>query len=79
MAASEAFSFPPVIAYSNQPLDQTEQQRLQRHARSLVIKDARSPERLLDEVTLFLHQVEANLPEAQQKMLREVRSREAAL
>ncbi|MET0410698.1 MAG: response regulator, partial [Polyangiaceae bacterium] len=38
---------------------------------------ARSPERLLDEVTLFLHQVEATLPPERQRMLRKVRSREA--
>ena len=37
---------------------------------------ARSPERLLDEVTLFLHRVESSLPPDQQRMLQEVRSRD---
>jgi CheY-like chemotaxis protein len=43
----------------------------------VVIKGARSPERLLDEVTLFIHRVEASLPREQQRMLSEARSREA--
>jgi CheY-like chemotaxis protein len=79
MAAGEAFSFPPVIVYTGRSLSREEEQRLRRHASSIIIKGARSPERLLDEVTLFLHQVEDQLPQEQQRILREVRSREAAL
>ena len=41
-----------------------------RYSKSIIIKDARSPERLLDEVTLFLHQVESKLPPAHQQMLK---------
>ena len=79
MAASEAFSFPPVVVYTGRALSRDEEQRLRRYASSIIVKGARSPERLLDEVTLFLHQVEATLPQEQQRMLREVRSREAGL
>ena len=79
MAAGEAFSFPPVIVYTGRSLDRSEEERLRRYASSIIIKGARSPERLLDEVTLFLHQVEGNLPAEQQRILREVRNREAAL
>ncbi|MCH3719241.1 hypothetical protein LZB68_09180, partial [Campylobacter lari] len=43
------------------------------------IKGARSPERLLDEVTLFLHSVEASLPTDQQRLLREARRRDTVL
>jgi CheY-like chemotaxis protein len=43
-----------------------------------VIKGARSPERLLDEVTLFLHQVESQLPPDRRRMLRDARARDAA-
>ena len=43
------------------------------------MKDVRSPERLLDEVTLFLHQVEAELPAESRRMLKVAREREAAL
>jgi CheY-like chemotaxis protein len=79
MAAGEAFAFPPVIVYTGRSLERAEEERLGRYASSIIIKGAKSPERLLDEVTLFLHQVEGNLPAEQQRILREVRNREAAI
>jgi CheY-like chemotaxis protein/signal transduction histidine kinase len=79
MAAGEAFSFPPVIVYTGRSLEREQEERLRRYASSIIIKGAKSPERLLDEVTLFLHQVEVSLPPEQQRILREVRNREAAL
>ena len=79
MSEQDDVSFPPVIVYTGRVLDRDEEQRLARHSRSIIIKDARSPERLLDEVTLFLHQVEAELPLERQRMLREARSRDSAL
>ena len=79
MAAQDDVSFPPVIVYTGRSLTRDEEQRLRRFSKSIIIKDARSPERLLDEVTLFLHQVESNLPAERQRMLRAARSREAAL
>jgi CheY-like chemotaxis protein len=79
MAEQEDVSFPPVIVYTGRSLARDEEQRLRRFSRSIIIKDARSPERLLDEVTLFLHQVESQLPAERQRMLRAARSREAAL
>ncbi len=78
MAETDEVSFPPVIVYTGRSLTRDEEQRLRRFSRSIIIKDARSPERLLDEVTLFLHQVESKLPAERQRMLREARSREAA-
>jgi CheY-like chemotaxis protein/signal transduction histidine kinase len=79
MAGDERCAFPPVLVYGARPLEAEDEQRLRRHASSIVIKGVRSPERLLDEVTLFLHQVEGQLAPAQQRMLREIRNREAAL
>ncbi len=79
MAAGGTFAFPPVIVYTGRTLSRDEELRLRHYASSIIIKGARSPERLLDEVTLFLHQVEANLPKEQQSLLRQVRNREAAL
>jgi len=73
----EGVSYPPVIVYTGRSLGRDEEQRLRRFSRSIIVKDARSPERLLDEVTLFLHQVEAELPPDRQRMLRQVRDREA--
>jgi len=79
MAEHETIAFPPVIVYTGRSLSRDEEQRLRRFSRSIIVKDARSPERLLDEVTLFLHQVEASLPPERQRMLKVARDREAAL
>jgi CheY-like chemotaxis protein/signal transduction histidine kinase/CHASE3 domain sensor protein len=79
MARQEEVSFPPVIVYTGRSLSREEEQRLGRYSKSIIIKDARSPERLLDEVTLFLHQVESKLPQPQQQMLKAARNRDATL
>jgi signal transduction histidine kinase/CheY-like chemotaxis protein/CHASE3 domain sensor protein len=78
MASDEAYSFPPVIVYTGRSLSPEEEQRLRRHSSAIIVKGARSPERLLDEVTLFLHQVESKLPPDRQRMLQTARDREAA-
>jgi len=70
-------AFPPVIVYTARALGPDEELRLRQHAKSIIVKGARSPERLLEEVTLFLHQVEADLPPEKRRMLRVARSREA--
>jgi CheY-like chemotaxis protein len=77
MAQGDQYSFPPVIVYTGRSLSADEEQRLRKYSRSIIIKGARSPERLLDEVTLFLHQVEANLPPDRRRMLQEARRRDA--
>ena len=46
-----------------------EDSQLHQLARSVVVKDVESPERLLDETALFLHRVVADLPKAKQEML----------
>ncbi|WP_028586737.1 response regulator [Desulfocurvus vexinensis] len=69
----------PIIVYTGRELSREEEEELSRHAESIIIKGARSPERLLDETTLFLHRVEANLPEDKQRMLRMVHDKEAML
>jgi CheY-like chemotaxis protein/CHASE3 domain sensor protein len=79
MAEAEDVAFPPVIVYTGRTLTGDEEQRLRRFSKSIIIKDARSPERLLDEVTLFLHQVESKLPVERQRMLQVARDRDAAL
>ncbi len=78
MASDDALSFPPVIVYTGRSLTADEEQTLRRHSSAIIVKGARSPERLLDEVTLFLHQVESKLPPDRQRMLRSARDREAA-
>jgi CheY-like chemotaxis protein len=78
MAAGGKYSFPPVIVYTGRALSAEEEQRLRRYSQSIIIKGARSPERLLDEVTLFLHRVEATLPPNQRELLLQARLRDAA-
>jgi CheY-like chemotaxis protein/signal transduction histidine kinase len=79
MANEQRSSFPPVIIYTGRVLQPLDEQRLRRYSQSIIIKGARSPERLLDEVTLFLHQVESKLPPDQQRMLRQARARDTIL
>ena len=76
MSQSDICSFPPVIVYTGRSLTRAEEADLLKYSRSIIIKGARSPERLLDEVTLFLHKVEASLPAEQQTLLKTARSRD---
>jgi signal transduction histidine kinase/CheY-like chemotaxis protein/CHASE3 domain sensor protein len=79
LSREDSYSFPPVIVYTGRDLSTGEEQRLRRFSKSIIIKGAKSPERLLDEVTLFLHQVVSELPPEQQRMLEKAKSRDAAL
>ncbi|MDY3556395.1 response regulator [Gemmata sp. JC717] len=79
LSAEDAYSFPPVIVYTGRSLSADEEQKLRKYSKSIIIKGAKSPERLLDEVTLFLHQVVSELPSEQQRMLEQARNRDAAL
>lgn len=76
MSQEELFSFPPVIVYTGRNLTRDEEAELSKYSRSIIIKGARSPERLLDEVTLFLHKVESQLSSERQTMLKTVRGRD---
>ncbi|WP_439878762.1 response regulator [Pseudomonas prosekii] len=76
MATEDICSFPPVIVYTGRNLTRDEEAELRKYSRSIIIKGARSPERLLDEVTLFLHKVESQLSHERQKMLKTARSRD---
>jgi len=72
-------ALPPVIVYTGRDLSADEEQRLRRYSSSIIIKGAKSPERLLDEVSLFLHQVVSELPPEQRQMIEKARHRDAAL
>ncbi|WP_122438046.1 response regulator [Pseudomonas viridiflava] len=76
MSTEEICSFPPVIVYTGRNMTRDEEAELMKYSRSIIIKGARSPERLLDEVTLFLHKVESQLSNERQKMLKTARSRD---
>jgi len=79
LSQEDAYSFPPVIVYTGRDLSADDEQRLRRYSKSIIIKGAKSPERLLDEVTLFLHQVVAGLSDEKQTLLRRAQSRDETL
>ncbi len=60
----------PVIVYTGRELTPDDRQRLHGLAQTVIVKDVTTMERLLDETAMFLHRVEANLPERKQRVLR---------
>jgi CheY-like chemotaxis protein len=59
----------PVVVFTGKELSPEEDARLHMLARSVVVKGVESPERLLDETSLFLHRVITDLPPEKQQML----------
>src|SRR6187402_1810382 len=74
----EALRNLPVIVYTGRELSAAEETRLRKYAESIILKDVRSPERLLDETALFLHRVEAHLPEEKRRILHTAHGRDVA-
>ncbi len=66
----------PIIIYTGKELDSKEETQLRKYAESIIVKDVKSPERLLDETTLFLHRVEADLPEDKRRILQKLHNKE---
>jgi CheY-like chemotaxis protein len=66
----------PVIVYTGKELTQGETTELRKLADTIVVKDASSPERLLDETALFLHRVERKLPQEKRRLLEQLHSAE---
>ncbi|HEX9403540.1 MAG TPA: HAMP domain-containing protein [Steroidobacteraceae bacterium] len=64
----------PVVVFTGRELSADEDAQLRSMARSVVVKGVESPERLLDETSLFLHRVVADLPPAKQSMLQRLHS-----
>jgi len=64
-----ALSDVPVVVFTGRELSAEEDAQLHTLARSVVVKGVESPERLLDETSLFLHRVFSNLPAEKQNML----------
>ncbi len=60
---------PPVIIYTGRELSRKEERELNKYSESIIIKDARSQERLLDETSLFLHRMVKSMPVQKQQII----------
>ncbi|HKG21600.1 MAG TPA: response regulator, partial [Blastocatellia bacterium] len=69
----------PIIVYTGKDLSKAEETELKRVAETVIIKDVKSMERLLDETALFLHRVEANLPEPKRRMLEQLHQTDSVI
>jgi len=69
----------PIVVFTGKELTAEEEKQLKTVAKSIVLKDVQSPERLLDETALFLHRVVTDLPEGKQRMLERLHSSNEAL
>jgi HAMP domain-containing protein/CheY-like chemotaxis protein/signal transduction histidine kinase len=69
----------PIIIYTGKELTNKEETQLRKVADAIIVKEASSPERLLAETALFLHRVEANLPEPKRRILEQLHRRDPVL
>ncbi len=63
----------PVVIYTSRELTREEDELLKKYGSSIILKGAHSFERLLDETTLFLHQVESEFTGVKKKMSEKMR------
>jgi signal transduction histidine kinase/DNA-binding response OmpR family regulator/HAMP domain-containing protein len=71
---TDGLSIPPVVVYTGQDLNREEELELRNYSGAIILKDARSEERLLDEVSLFLHRVLVDDPSSDNQPIKGVRS-----
>lgn len=76
---AEGVRLPPVIIHTARELTREEEAAFRERAEAIVIKDVRSQERLLDEVSLFLHRMVSAMPEKQGKMIRDLHNTDQVL
>jgi CheY-like chemotaxis protein len=69
LRAREGMLDVPIVVFTGKELSEAEELKLQTFAKSIVLKDVRSPERLFDETALFLHRVMSQLPEAKRNLI----------
>ncbi len=79
IAAERALTLPPTIIYTGRSLTREEHNELSAHSRSIVVKGVASPDRLLDEASLFLHSVDAHLPPDQRDVIRQLHDPDVVL
>jgi CheY-like chemotaxis protein len=64
----------PIIIYTGKDLTRREETRLRKYSDAIIVKDVKSPERLLDETSLFLHRVPSRMPVDQRRMIDQLHS-----
>jgi CheY-like chemotaxis protein len=69
----------PVVVYTARDLTRAEKDKLHSVAEAVIVKDADSPERLLEETTLFLHRDESKMAPAKRQMIEHARRNDPAL
>jgi CheY-like chemotaxis protein len=69
----------PIIVYTGRELTRAQETELRRLTESIIVKDVKSPERLLDETALFLHRVEDTLPESKRRVLQQLHHKDPVL
>jgi len=69
----------PVIVYTGKDLTREEETQLKKVTETIIVKDANSADRLLDETALFLHRVEAKMPENKRKILEKAHQEDPVL
>ncbi|XCN75320.1 MAG: response regulator [Candidatus Electrothrix aestuarii] len=76
LADADDLVVPPVIIYTGRELSRDEERELNKYSESIIIKDARSQERLLDETSLFLHRMVESLPPKKQQIIADLYDRD---
>jgi len=79
LQADERFREIPVIVHTGKALTRKEETRLKRYAGAIVVKDAASPERLLDETALHLHRPPSALKPEHRRILDQLHHADAVL
>jgi CheY-like chemotaxis protein/HAMP domain-containing protein/GAF domain-containing protein len=69
----------PIVVYTGRDLSAKEAAELNKLAEAVIVKDVRSIDKLLDETALFLHRVEADLPEEKRQRLQQLHAGEGNL
>ncbi|RYZ26469.1 MAG: response regulator, partial [Sphingobacteriales bacterium] len=79
MSKEDALRDIPVVVYTAKDLNRDEITELKRVGKTVVVKDARSPERLLNEISLFLHRAHSTMPEQQRQMIDSMQAADGGL
>ncbi len=70
---------PPVVVYTGRDVTLEEVERLREYTDSIIIKGPLAEERLVDETSLFLHQVVADMPQRKKAMILRLHDGDALL